>query len=49
MPFGLTIDTRYNLGVSKLNDTSGSGDVKNRVFQVSVGLQALQVWKIERI
>jgi hypothetical protein len=45
LPFGLTVDARYNLGVSKINDTSGSGDVKNRVFQVSVGYKLFKFGK----
>ncbi len=45
LPFGLTVDARYNLGVSKVNDTSGSGDVKNRVFQVSVGYKLFKFGK----
>jgi len=45
LPFGLTIDARYNLGISKINDTSGSGDVKNRVFQVSVGYKLFKFGK----
>lgn len=45
LPFGLTVDARYNIGVSKVNDTSGSGDVKNRVFQVSVGYKLFKFGK----
>lgn len=46
LPFGLTVDARYNLGVSKVNDTSGtSGDFKNRVFQVSVGYKLFKFGK----
>ena len=40
LPFGLTIDARYNLGFSDLNNLEDFGfteSVKSRVFQVSVG------------
>jgi len=45
LPFGLTVDARYNIGVSKVNDDSGSGDVKNRVFQLSVGYKLFKFGK----
>ncbi len=45
LPFGLTVDARYNIGVSKVNDDQGSGDVKNRVFQVSVGYKLFKFGK----
>jgi len=46
LPFGLTIDARYNLGVSNINDTSGtSGDIKNKVFQLSVGYKLFKFGK----
>jgi hypothetical protein len=41
LPFGLTIDGRYNWGLSDINDTVGSGasteTIKNQVWQISVG------------
>jgi hypothetical protein len=37
LPFGLTIDARYNLGLSKINDSVGSLDTRNQVIQVSAG------------
>jgi hypothetical protein len=42
LPFGLTIDGRYNWGLSDINDGSGAsmGTIKNQVWQVSAG------WKI---
>jgi hypothetical protein len=43
-PFGLTFDARYNLGLSKVNDT-GSDDVKNQVIQVSVGFKLIKLGK----
>jgi hypothetical protein len=36
LPFGLTIDGRYNLGLSDINSGAG-GTVRNQVWQVSVG------------
>lgn len=42
LPFGLTVDARYNLGLSKIND-GGSGDVKNQVFQVSLGYKLIKL------
>ena len=43
LPFGLTIDGRYNLGLSDINDSVGQGSgasvgtIKNQVWQISVG------------
>lgn len=40
LPFGLTVDARYNLGLSKIYDKSPdteSEDAKNQVFQFSLG------------
>lgn len=37
LPFGLTVDARYNLGLSKLYDHSEAPDAKNQVFQFSLG------------
>lgn len=45
LPFGLTIDARYNLGLSKINDTAGSEDAKNQVFQVSLGYKLIKFGK----
>lgn len=44
LPFGLSIDGRYNLGLSKVND-SGSDDVKNQVIQVSLGYKLIKLGK----
>lgn len=44
LPFGLTIDGRYNLGLSKVND-SGSDDIKNQVIQVSLGYKLIKFGK----
>ena len=41
LPFGLTVDGRYNWGLSDINDFEGSGapvgTIKNQVWQISVG------------
>ncbi|MCB0488848.1 MAG: porin family protein [Cyclobacteriaceae bacterium] len=43
LPFGLTIDARYNIGVS---DFSYSGvDFKNKVIQVSLGYKLIKLGK----
>lgn len=45
LPFGLTIDARYNLGLSKINNSAGSADEKNQVFQVSLGYKLIKLGK----
>src|SRR5688500_7944859 len=48
LPFGLTIDARYNLGLSKIYKDAPSqqtGDAKNQVFQVSLGYKLIQLGK----
>lgn len=48
LPFGLTIDGRYNLGVSDNNNSANSGStdaVKNQVIQVSVGYKLFKFGK----
>jgi Outer membrane protein beta-barrel domain len=44
-PFGFTVDARYNLGLSKINDATGSTDAKNQVIQVSVGFKLIKLGK----
>lgn len=44
-PFGLTVDARYNLGLSKINDASGSAATKNQVMQVSLGYKLFKFGK----
>ena len=44
-PFGLMFDARYNLGLSEINDTSGSEATKNQVFQVSIGYKLFKFGK----
>ena len=44
LPFGLTIDARYNIGLQDVND--GPGDaLKSRVIQVSVGYKIFKLGK----
>jgi hypothetical protein len=47
LPFGLTLDARYNIGLSDLNDGDGlvTGDFKSRVVQVSVGYKIFKLGK----
>jgi len=48
LPFGLTIDARYNLGLSKIfkDVPSGSTDnAKNQVIQVSLGYKLIKLGK----
>ena len=49
LPFGLTIDARYNLGLSKIYkdapSTQQTKDAKNQVIQVSVGYKIFKVGK----
>jgi hypothetical protein len=37
LPFGLTIDGRYNWGLSDINSGASTSSVKNQVWQFSVG------------
>ncbi len=45
LPFGLTFDARYNLGISDVNDVESSGEIKNQVFQISVGYRFIELGK----
>lgn len=48
LPFGLTLDARYNLGLSKMFDeapTEPTEDAKNQVFQVSLGYKLFKFGK----
>jgi hypothetical protein len=45
LPFGLTIDARYNLGLSKINDKSAPADAKNQVIQLSLGYKIFKIGK----
>jgi hypothetical protein len=44
LPFGLSIDGRYNLGLSDINDASGN-ERKNQVWQVSLGYKLFKFGK----
>jgi hypothetical protein len=45
LPFGLTIDARYNLGLSKVNGKNIPEEQKNQVFQVSLGYKLIKLGK----
>lgn len=45
LPFGLTIDARYNLGLSAINDGLNTNDTKNQVIQVSAGFKLFKLGK----
>ncbi|HEY0742468.1 MAG TPA: porin family protein [Chryseosolibacter sp.] len=48
LPFGLTIDARYNLGLSKIYKqapTNETADAKNQVIQFSLGYKLFKVGK----
>jgi len=44
-PFGLNFTARYVIGLSDINDVSGGSDVKNRMFQLSVGYDLFKFGK----
>ena len=44
LPLGLSIDARYNLGLKNVSDDS-SYDIKNQVWQVSVGYKLIKLGK----
>ncbi|MBX2971353.1 MAG: PorT family protein [Cyclobacteriaceae bacterium] len=45
LPFGLTIDARYNLGLSKIDDSPAMETIKNQVIQVSLGYKIIKIGK----
>ncbi|MEM8569096.1 MAG: porin family protein [Bacteroidota bacterium] len=45
LPFGLTVDARYNLGLTDVNDTSVREEARNQVFQLSVGYRLINLGK----
>ncbi|MEO1050706.1 MAG: porin family protein [Bacteroidota bacterium] len=45
LPFGLTVDARYNLGVSEISDSEAVEAAKNQVFQVSLGYRIINLGK----
>jgi len=44
-PFGLSLDLRYNLGLSDNNDGFNTDQLKNQVWQVSAGFKLLKFGK----
>ena len=45
LPFGLMIEGRYILGLSKIQDDPGLDATKNQVIQVSVGYKIIKIGK----
>ncbi len=45
LPLGLTIDARYNMGLTNINDTYNSQEIKNQVFQLSAGFKLFKFGK----
>lgn len=48
LPFGLTLDARYNLGLSKIYEDAPAhqtGSAKNQVFQFSLGYKLINLGK----
>jgi len=43
LPFGLTVDARYNLGLGIIQDNPSLDATKNQVFQVSVGYKLIKL------
>lgn len=43
LPFGMTIDGRYNLGLSNINGKSIPREAKNQVFQLSLGFKLIKM------
>lgn len=44
LPFGLTLDARYNLGLSEFKLDNGP-DIKNKVIQISLGYKFIKLGK----
>ncbi len=42
LPFGVTVDARYNLGLSDISDDPSLDALKSRVIQLSVGYKILK-------
>ncbi|HEY9049634.1 MAG TPA: porin family protein [Ohtaekwangia sp.] len=45
LPFGLTIDGRYNLGLSDINSGASAESIKNQVWQFSIGYKLIKLGK----
>jgi len=41
----ITIDARYNLGLTKIEDNASLAQTKNQVFQISVGYKLFKFGK----
>jgi hypothetical protein len=45
LPFGLTVDARYNIGLSDVSDSPSYDDLKSKVIQVSIGYKIFKIGK----
>jgi hypothetical protein len=45
LPFGIMVEGRYNLGLSKIQDDPNLDATKNQVFQVSLGYKFIKLGK----
>jgi hypothetical protein len=45
LPFGLTVDARYNLGLSDISDSPNLDALKSRVIQISLGYKIIKIGK----
>lgn len=45
LPLGLTLDARYNLGVTEIQDNASLQAAKNQVFQLSLGYKLIKLGK----
>lgn len=45
LPFGLSIDGRYNLGLSDISKNAAAESIKNQVWQISVGYKLFKFGK----
>ncbi len=43
LPFGITLDARYNLGLSKIDDAPNVESTRNQVWQVSLGYKFIKL------
>lgn len=41
-PFGMSLDARYNLGVSDVNTSASASAIKNQVIQISLGFKLIR-------
>jgi hypothetical protein len=45
LPLGITLDARYNLGLTPIEDDPSLEQTKNQVFQISVGYKLIKLGK----